>query len=65
MKQFVEIDNNELYETEGGFPIGPIIQGALLVIGTLRLGQALYESAKDDAAQAGKRDAYRDMGLTN
>lgn len=62
MNEFVELKNDDLFQTEGGIPVIPIISGVLTAI---RWGVCLYEYAKDEAAKAGVNDAYRDMGMTN
>ena len=52
-----ELENEECFEMVGG--TGVEIAGLVLaVVGTC---YAIYDTAKNDAAMAGVRDAYRDM----
>ena len=55
--KFVELKEDELYENQGG----DILTVLTLVATLIGAGIAAYESAKNDAYNAGKAEAYRDM----
>ncbi|MBQ5318899.1 MAG: hypothetical protein J6K17_07375 [Oscillospiraceae bacterium] len=57
-KNFTNLNESELYDTQGGIGVLEIIFGIATVVGTC---YAAYATAKDDAYNAGVMQAYQDM----
>jgi len=61
MSNFEELTRDEdLYDVEGGL----WLEVAGFVLAGVAFALEVYNNARDDAANAGKRDAYNDMYLS-